>query len=287
MKKKILSFVLAFCLIVPAICMFSACGEKLYDIEITTNTSIDHIQEIKFASSSTKTTTYRNSEDTYIEVICDQGYAPDLVFTVGSLQISEYSDYFGDIFHEEENPDYDENYQPGIDEDDGVNRTDQYITVYTGVRYTYTIPTKDLTGKQAITYSGDTKPAKIRLTFNLDKGGDDVNFLDGDYEGLSFEFKGLADNQTRTFTALAFIEFANANHYLMLDYEKPAIITLKSNHDISNYSACRIFYVQDRYNCGEDWNVNSYTWTVKSDINFELMLTLECLKEVILQEVVE
>ena len=262
MKKKILSFVLAFCLIVPAICMFSACGEKLYDIEITTNTSIDHIQEIKFASSSTKTTTYRNSEDTYIEVICDQGFAPDLEFSVSDMVINEYDDYFGEIYDYTADP-----------------------ATVTGVRYAYTVPTKDLTGKQTVTYRGSTKTAKIRLTFNLDKGGDEVNPFDRDYEGMSFEFKGLADSQTRIFTAKAFIEFANGNQYLMLDYNQPMTITFKSNRPV-NLFVSMLFYVYERYSGGDDetdWN-GYYRWTVKSDINFDLLLNLGRLREAYPQE---
>lgn len=281
MKKRILGFLLAVCLIVPAISILSACSEKQYDIEITTNTQIAHIQEIRFSSSSTNKTTYRNSEPTYLEVICDQGYAPNLVFSVGDLIINEYSDYFYDMYYQTDNPDYDPDFEI-VDayDPDNDKKIRPFLTIYTGVLYTYTIPTKDLTGKQTVTYNGGTKAASVRLNFNLDKGGDDVDPFDGDYEGLSFEFKGLAGNKTRTFTAEEFIAFTNKNGYLMLDYNKPATITLKSDSNISNYASGRVFYIYEKYNFGEASDENSYTWTVKSDINFDLTLTLERLKEV-------
>ena len=262
MKKRFLSFLSAVCLLVPVICMLSACIEKQYDIEITTETQIEHIQEIKFSSTGTKKATYRNSEDIYIEVICDQGYAPDLEFSVRDMVANRYDDYFGEV--------YDYTAEPAK---------------VTGVRYTYTIPTEDLTGKQTVTYKGGTKTAKIRLTFNLDKDGDDVDPFDRDYEGMSFEFKGLAGNQTRTFSAKEFIEFANGQQYLMLDYNQPMTITFKSDRPVNLYVSM-LFYVSDTYTGGEDetdWN-GYYKWTVKSDINFDLLLNLGRLKEAYPQE---
>lgn len=266
MKKKILSFLLALCFIVPATYMLSACGEKQYDIEITTNTQIDHIQEIKFSSSSTKKTTYRNTEDTFIEVICDQGYAPDLVFTVGNLQISQYKDDFGEVYNYSVEP-----------------------ATVSGVRYVYTVATKDLTGKQTVTYSGNTKDAKIRLTFTLDKGGDNVDPFGGDHEGLSFEFSGLAGNTIKTIRAGVLINYANENQYLMLDYDKPMTITLYNTSGRPlNGSAGIVFYIDERYRVGDDetdWNAY-YKWTVKSDVNFEISLILRWLQDVFPQEII-
>ena len=261
MKKKILSFVLIFCLIVPAICMLAAC-EQLYDIEITTTTEIDHIQSIVFSSSSSKKTNYRNTEDTYIEVICDQGYAPDLVFEVGSLQISKYDDYFGEV--------YDYSAEPAT---------------VKGVRYSYTIPTKDLKGKQAVTYSGDTKTAKIRLSFTLDKGGDDVDPFDGDYTGLSFVIKNHNDAPILTFTAEQFINFANGNKYIFVDYNEKVTVTLKSTRELNNGSAGNVFStINSHFDSfkAPEWDEPQveFSWTYKSDVNFGISLNVEWLKQV-------
>ena len=286
MKKKILSFVLAICLIVPAICILSACGEKRYDIEIITDTEIEHIQEIKFSSSSTKKTTYRNSEDTFIEVICDQGSAPDLVFTVGDMQISEYSDYFVDLYDMVENPDYDPNWQPG-NEDDGVNRIDQYLQVYTGVLYLYTIPTKDLTGKQTVTYSGDTKAAKVRLTFSLNKGGDDVDPLDGDYEGLSFIITDHEGKQIKVFTAVSFINFADQYGYVFVDYDEEVTITLKSTRPMNGAPMHALYNVTYLVHFdAPDYSEPqlSCSWTYKFPVNYELPLVTQWLQNIFPQE---
>lgn len=289
MKKKILSFLIAICLIVPAICMLSACGEKKYDIEITTNTQIEHIQEIKFSSSSTKKTTYRNSEPTYIEVICDQGYAPDLVFSVGDMQISDYSDYFVDLYYQIENPDYDPNYQPETaDDPDYDKKTRPILTIYTGVLYSYTIPTKDLTGKKTVTYSGVTKTAKVRLEFVLSKEYEEEDPFDGDYEGLSFEFTGLPNNQKLTYSALDFISFANENKCMMIGYDEVFTITLKSTRNMNNGAASNIFNIWDHWAGvdapGPEGEQLYYSWKVKSQTNFSLLLNLRWLKAVFPQE---
>ena len=289
MKKKILSFLLAFCLIVPAIYTMTACGEKLYDIEITTQTPIDHIQEIRFSSSSKKKTTYRNSEPTYIEVICDQGYAPNLEFSVGSLQISEYSDDFLDLYDMVENPNYDPNYQPG-QEDDGVNRIDQYLQQYTGVLYVYTVPTADLTGKQTVTYRGGTKAAKIRLTFSLNTGVDD-EYLIGDYEGLSFVITDHIGKQIRAFTASDLINFATDYGYLFIDYDKEVTITLKSTRPMNGapmHALYNVVYLvrfdEPEYSKPQLW----CSWTYKLPVNYELPLVLQWLHNIFpLEEVVD
>lgn len=265
MKNKLLGIVLALCLIVPAICILSAC-ETLYDIEITTSTPIEHIQEIKFSSSNSKKATYRTEEDTYIEVICDQGYAPDLTFEVGNLQINKYGDYFGEIY------DY-----------SAVPET------VSGVRYVYTVPTVNLTGKQTVTYRGGTKDAKVRLNFALDKGGDDVDPFDGDYTGLSFVITDHNDNQIQQFTAEAFINFANENKYVFVDYNEEVTITLKSTREMNNGSAALVF--SDVYSKFVRTDAPEYdqpqtycSWTYKSDVNFELLLNVIYLKQVFPQE---
>ena len=289
MKKKILSLVLAFSLIVPAICILSACGEKQYDIEITTNTSIEHVQEIKFSSSNTKKTTYRNSEDTYIDVICDQGYAPNLVFTVGNLKISKYGDDFVDLFDMVENPDYDPDWQLGKYEDDDVNRIDQYLQVYTGVLYSYTIPTKDLEGKQTVTYSGDTKPAKVRLTFSLNTGVDD-EYLIGDYNGLSFVITDHNGKPIQTFTAQSFINFANDYGYIFVDYDKEVTITLKSTRPMNGAPMHALYNVTylERFEAPEYDEPQMYcSWTYKFPVNYELPLVLQWLHNIFLEEVVD
>lgn len=287
MKKKISGFILALCLIVPVTFMLSACGEKQYVIEITTTTQIDHVQEIKFSSSSSKKTTYRNSEDTYIEVICDQGYAPDLVFTVGNLQISKYSDGFSDLYDMVENPDYDANWQPGKYEDDGVNRIDQYLQVYTGVLYSYAIPTKDLSGKQTVTYSGGTKAAKIRLTFSLNKGGEDIDPFDGDYEGLSFVIADHEGKQIQAFTALAFINFASDYGYLFIDYDEEVTITLRSARPMNGAPMHALYNVTYfvRFDAPEYDEPQLYcSWTYKFPVNYELALNLQWLQNIFPQE---
>lgn len=286
MKNKILSLVLALALIVPAICMLSACSEKQYDIEITTTTEIDHVQKIKFSSSNTKKTTYRNSEDTYIEVICDQGHAPDLVFTVGNLQISKYNDDFVDLYDMVENPDYDPYWQPDKYEDDGVNRIDQYLQEYTGVLYSYTIPTKDLTGKQTVTYSGDTKPAKVRLTFSLNTGVDD-EYLIGDYDGLSFVITDHNGKQIRAFTAQSFINFANGYGYIFVDYNEEVTITLKSTRPMNGAPMHALYNVTYlvRFDAPEyDEPQLSCSWTYKFPVNYELPLVLQWIQNLFPQD---
>ena len=286
MKKKILGFLLAICIIVPAICMLSACGEKQYDIEITTNTSIEHVQEIKFSSSNTKKTTYRNSEDTYINVICDQGYAPNLVFTVGNLKISEYSDDFVDLYDMVENPDYDPNYQPGQEEDDEVNRIDQYLQVYTGVLYSYTVPTEDLEGKQTVTYSGYTKAAKVRLTFSLNKGVDD-EYLIGDYDGLSFVITDHKGKQIQAFTAQSFINFANEYGYIFVDYNEEITITLKSTRLMNGAPMHALYNVTYlvRFDAPEYSEPQSWcSWTYKFPVNYELPIVLQWLHNIFPEE---
>ena len=264
MKKKILSLVLALSFIVPAICILSACGEKQYDIEITTNTQIEHIQKIKFSASSSKKTTYRNSEDTYIEVICDQGYAPDLEFSVYDFIINRYEDNFMEVY------DY----------------TSDPATVI-GVRYIYTVPTKNLTGKQTVTYSGDTKTAKVRLSFSLDKGAEDVDPTVGDYTGLSFIITDHENKQIQAFTALAFINFANENGYLLVDYNEEVTITLKSTRPM-NSAPLNVFSNNShfvRYDVPDYSEEQLYcSWIYKSDVNFEISLILRWLQDVFPQE---
>ena len=266
MKKKILSLLLAICLIVPAICLMSACGEKKYDIEITTSTQIDHIQEIKFSSSNTKKTTYRNSEDTYIEVICDQGYAPDLEFSVYDFIINRYEDNFMEVY------DY----------------TSDPATVI-GVRYIYTVPTKNLTGKQTVKYSGDTKAAKIRLTFNLEREYEDIDPTIGNYTGLSFVITNHNNTPIKTFaTAIQFINFANEHGYLFVDYDEEVTITLNSSRPMNGTPMDVLSTISNhfvRFDAPDSSEEQLYcSWIYKCDVNFEISLILRWLQDVFPQE---
>ena len=256
MKKKFISFIITFCFIISAICALSACAsEKLYEMEITTTTQIDHIKEIRFSSTSKNKTTYRNSENSSIEVICKQGYAPDLVFTIGEMQISKYEESFVDII------------------DDSVDPT--IITVL----YIYVIPTKDLSGKQTVTYSGSTKDADVILELSLsDEGQEDYSGYD--WDGLKFKFEGLADNKTQEFTVLGLVNFTKANQRLLLDYNKPMTITLLNTSSRTMLYHSGILNIYDKYlveiTQSDDTDSQQFiSWTIKSDVNFSISLVLK------------
>lgn len=146
------------------------------------------------------------------------------------------------------------------------------------VLYSYVIPTQNLSGKQTVTYSGATKEADVIAMFNISDDGI-MDYSGYDWNGLKFELTGLADGKTKEFTVLEFVYFAKSQGYLFLDYNEPMTITLKNESDRPMNANSNILDISDvnlvGLNQSDDAeNQTFYSWTVKSDRRFNIMIVL-------------
>lgn len=164
MKRKILSLALLFVVGVSSMFLFSACGKKKYDLNLSYDKLPEHIINIYVEGFDGKTGKYEKDGNAVVIAECEQGYEPKLKLTLGETKVETYSSYWC------------------INKDSATVGSYKYA-------YKYVVSASGLTGTQTMKVETDEATAVYDLKFQIDG---EVNVNDAKYAGLTFVFSGLA-----------------------------------------------------------------------------------------------